>query len=248
MIYSNEYDYKQVLSVISVNDKIPEQFKLKITVIETNLDESKERGLEISSFVQDKTSDFQYFVNLLTLPTGSTSNLFVGATSAITSSIRFLDSIGVSNIESSPFVTVQSGKDIYFSAVENIPYLNSRSSVEGASSSTVQEITYKDVGLKITLSPIIVNETVFIDLDFIIENITDKTSLTPSTSKRVLKSSFQLIKGQKLLLSGINQKEKSKSTYGIPVFMKLPYLGDLFKFDIDRSINKSLSIMIEIIK
>lgn len=239
--------YQELKNIVSSQDVVPKQFQLKITVIETNLDDVKDRGIEINSYVQDSTLDVGYFINLITMSSASSVNTFNNSKLNVLSSLRFLDDLGVSSIEASPFVTVQSGKQIYFSAVENVPYLTSSSSVSGASQSETQQVSYKDVGLKITLTPKQINETIFIDLKFTIESFLDKSSLTPQTAKRELNNSFQLKRGQLLVLSGFKKQEKSKSTLGIPVLMAIPYLGQMFRYDRDISTNKSLSITIEVI-
>lgn len=246
ILISTESLFNQLQEVVNLNDSVVEQFQLKITVIETNLDNSKERGTQINAFTSKSDADTQHFVNLLTMPLNAATNVFDGASHGFTASLHFLDSIGVTKIETSPVVTVQSGKDIYFSSVENIPYKTSSSSVQGASQSTQEEIQYKDVGLKISLKPILVKEIVFIDLDFVIETVLSSSD-TPTTAKRQLKNSFQLKRNQLLVLSGLENIEKSTSTIGVPILMNIPYLGNMFKFNVDSETKKSLSIVIEII-
>ncbi|MBL1245054.1 MAG: hypothetical protein COA39_011850 [Sulfurimonas sp.] len=246
MFISNYSDYISLKNVISINDILPNQLQIKITVVESNLDNAKDRGFEISSYSTKQDGSFQYFINLLTNTATSPTSLFTSASTGLYASLKYLDDIGVSNIKSSPFMLIQSGKSISFASVENVPYLTTSASVTGASSSKTEQVSYKDVGLKINLLPKIVNNIIFIDLTFSMESFIDKTSLTPSFSKQFLKNSFQLKKGQVLVLSGFNQEENSKSTIGIPFLMKLPYLGQVFRYDRDIKKNKSLSIMIEV--
>jgi len=247
VLFSTKKIYDEIKNVISKNDNKREQFQLKITVIETNLDDTKEKGVQIKSYLQkNDSSNINYFVNLITMPQTATNNIFKSSL-GFSASLKFLNTLGVSSLKSSPTMTVQSGKKIYFSSVQNIPYLSSKSSVNGASQSSSQQVTYKDVGLKIDMVPTLINNVVFIDLNFTIESILDKTSLTPTIAKREIKNSFQLKKGQLLVLSGLVQEEKTKSTIGIPILMKMPYIGQMFRYDIDNKTKKSLSVLIEII-
>ncbi|MDO8609259.1 MAG: type II and III secretion system protein, partial [bacterium] len=163
---------------------------------------------------------------MITSPSSARTNVFP-SNFGFTASLNYLDSIGVSNIKSSPSLTVQSGKEIYFSAGQNIPYMTSSASVNGASQSATQNVQYKDVGLSVRLTPNLINDIVFIDLKFIMESLLDKSSLTPSTAKRELDNSFQLKKRQVIVLSGLVQTETSTSTIGIPLLMKLPYIGQI---------------------
>ena len=247
IMHSTQDLYKQFKEIITDNDGILEQFQLKITIIETNQNEVDERGVQINAYTSQSVGDVQYFINLLTMPSTANTNIFDDSMSGFTASLHFLDSIGVSKIKSSPYVTVQSGKNVFFSSVENVPYQIATSAVNGASQSAQVNTEYKDVGLKIDLTPTILNDIVFIDLDFTIEAIIGERTSTPTTSKRELKNSFQLRKNQILVLSGLENTLTSTSTIGIPVLMKIPYVGQMFRFDVDSQTKKSLSIMIEII-
>jgi len=247
MFIANYKDYIALKNVITQNDLIPKQYNIKITVVESNLNDTKDRGMEISSYTSKQDGSFQYFINLLTNSSFPATSLFNGSTTGLYASLRYLNDLGVSSIKSSPSMLIQSGKPITFNAVENVPYLTSSSSVNGASQSETQQVDYKDVGLKINLVPQVVNDIIYIDLTFSIENFIDKSSLTPSSSKRYLKNSFQLKKGQILVLSGFVQEEKSGSSIGIPFLMKVPYIGQVFRYDRDISIKKSLSILIEVL-
>jgi len=181
------------------------------------------------------------------MPYSSTTNVFSGSELGVTSAIRFLNENRISNVLSFPSFSVQSNKEIYFTAVENIPYKVASSAVNGASQSNTETIEYRDIGLKIKLLPKVVRDIVYIDLDLIVENIIDKTSATPSTTKRSLNNSFQLTKGKILVLSGINQVESSKTEYGVPLIKDIPFVGELFKFKTINKIDKSLTIAIEIL-
>jgi len=238
---------KDIKKLIQYNDNAPEQFSLKITIIETNLSDIKERGVNFDSYIQSLSGSAQFFVKMLSLPYSATTNVFDSSKVGFTSIIRYMNENSLSEIISSPYFTVQSNKIISFSAVENIPYKVASSQVSGASSSTVENTEYRDVGLKIKLLPKIINEVIYIDLDLVIENIIDRSSLTPSTSKRSLNNNFQLKKGEILVLSGINQIEKQNNHYGIPVLENIPFLGKIFTFDTVSEIEKNLTIAIEVL-
>ena len=153
----------------------------------------------------------------------------------------------MSKVLSSPYFTVQSNKEIYFAAVENIPYKVSSAAVNGATQTNTESIEYRDIGLKIKLLPKVIKDLVYIDFDLVVENIVDKTSETPSTTKRSLNNSFQLKKGSVIVLSGINQTEKSETVYGVPLIKDIPIFGEVFQFKTKNEVEKSLTITIEII-
>jgi general secretion pathway protein D len=239
--------HDRIKDLVFSNDDRPEQFKLKISILETNLNEVKSRGTQLQAYTQGLEGSTQFFLSLLTVPYSSTVNTFESSTTGITGALRYLNENSITKILSSPHFTVQSNKQIYFSSVQNIPYKTSESSVNGATQTTAETIDYKDVGLKIKLLPRVVLNTIYIDLDLVIDNITDKQSLTPTTSKRELKNSFQLIKGQVLVLSGLTQEEEQAIHYGIPFIEDIPVLGWFFKYESKEIIERNLTVTIEVI-
>ncbi len=242
--------YTQLKPLIQQNDYVQKQFQLKLTIVETNRDDVKDRGVQINSYIQSNKADssIKYFIDLLTLPSTASKNIFSNSSGGITASLHFLNSLGVSTIKSSPVLTVQSGKKVYFSSGQNIPYEVSSSSTNGASQTNQTSVEYKDVGLKIGLLPKVVDDICFIDLDFVIETVLSNQNNTPSVAKRELKNSFQLKYGEILVLSGLQDESNDKSTYGIPILMEAPLIGQMFRFNTNSKVKKTLSIIIQIVK
>ena len=245
--FCNDLVHKQVLSLVKSNDIIPEQFSLKITIVETNINKINNRGADLQLYASSLSGASQSFLNLLTTPFSSNVNTFEGANLGFTGVLKFLNQNSLSDIRSSPIFTVQSNKKISFAAVQNIPYKKGSTSVNGATETQTEQIDYLDIGLKINLMPKMVLSTLYIDLDLTLENILDKSTLTPSTSKRSLVNSFQLKRGEVLVLSGINQDEEQNLHYGIPFLESLPFIGSIFSFDSKELINRNLTISIEVI-
>lgn len=244
---ADQATHNKLKSIIQDNDNVAAQFQLKITILETNENEIKERGTNIQSYAQSLTGDTQYFLQLLTNPFSSSINTFPSSNLGFYGVLRYLNENGFTKILSSPHFTVQSNKSIYFSSVQNIPYKIGNTSLTGANESTTEQIQYQDVGLKINLLPKVIGEKIFVDLKLIVENILDKNSLTPSTSKRELNNSFQLTKGETLVLSGISQEEDQTIHHGIPFLEDIWLLGHLFKFDSIEHLVTNLTVSIEVL-
>ncbi|WP_373033710.1 type II secretion system protein GspD [Sulfurovum sp.] len=246
-MYTDFNTFENVSSLIEKSIYKPKQFMVKMTITETNLNDIKDRGTNLSGYIQNLTGDLQYFINLFTMPLSATTNVFEGSTNGYYAVLKYLNESGNSELQSSPFMTVQSGKEIYFSSVQNIPYKTTSTQINGASSSTSETTAYKDVGLKIKLKPQVVDDVIYCTLNFTIENILDQ-SATPTTSKRQLDSSFQLKAGQLLVLSGINSDSIHQTRYGIPLIEKIPILGDILSFKHQEKITRTLAVTIEIIE
>ena len=60
-----------------------------------------------------------------------------------------------------------------------------------------------------------------------VENNANATSLTPTVSQRLVKSSIAVASGQTVLLAGLISETKNDSSSGIPGLAQIPVLGTL---------------------
>ncbi|MBU0632598.1 hypothetical protein KKA17_08130 [bacterium] len=192
-----------VKQLIKKNDLPIKQFILKINIIETNLNEVKSHGVDLSAYAQSLQGSAQSFLGLLTSFSSSSINVFSSSDVGVSATLKFLNDNAFTNILSSPFFTVENNKKISFSSVDNVPYKTSNVTTDSSVTSSNVSYTYKDVGLKINLLPHVVGDVVYVDMGLINESLTDKTSDTPTTSKRELNNSFHLVKGEVLVLGGL---------------------------------------------
>jgi hypothetical protein len=72
-------------------------------------------------------------------------------------------------------------------------------------------------------------------------------TLTPITSKKELKSSYTLKRGDILILSGINKTTNVKQRNGIPILKDIFLLQYLFSIEQDQEINSVVTLTIEAI-
>ncbi|WP_145914693.1 type II secretion system protein GspD [Campylobacter iguaniorum] len=242
-------EYSEISSYIPFfDDKQSEQVKFKITILETNLDDLKKRGTEVNSLLKGVDSvDFRYFFNLITVPYTQNTNV-TNQSSKFYGVLNFLDKNEIINIKSSPFLVAKNNTLVSFSNVKNIPYLTTSKSITNAQSETQSNYAYKDVGLQLFLKPVIIGDFVYFDLHLIFENLlSDSNSLTPTTSKKELKSNYRLKKGEVLVLSGINQETESFKDSGIPVLKDIWLLKYLFSTKDKNIINSILTITVEVL-
>ncbi len=244
---ATDKEYSEILSAVSMLDeKDFEQVNFKITILETNLDDLRSRGTEINSLLQGVDSvDFRYFFNLLTVPYTANTNVS-NQSSKFYGVLKFLDSNSITKIKSSPFLVAKNSTSVYFSNVRNIPFRTSIRQVQDSQSSTQENFEYKDVGLKLTLKPRIIDEFVYTDIHFVYENLINTDNLTPTTTKKELKSNYKLKKGDILVLSGINEQIENTNRTGIPILKDIWLLKYLFSTQKVEVSNSIISISIEV--
>lgn len=247
---ANQNEYSQILDAIkNFDEKSLNQITFKITILETNLDELKDRGTHLNSLFKGITNvDFNLFVNLITIPYSQETNIIKDKKDGFYGVVSFLDRNAITSIKSSPFLVAKNNTDVYFSSVKNIPYMTSNSTYSNTGTSNQVQYEYRDVGLKLWIKPILVNENVDFDLHLIYDNLlSNNNTLTPITSKKELKSNYSLKKGDLLILSGINQETDLTHESGIPLLKDIWLIGNLFKFTSTEKQNSVLTIAIEVL-
>lgn len=247
--YKDDSVYNLVLSNLKNIDISPKQLGIKITILETNLNDIKERGSEISSYMKSLPNEtYNLFLNLITMPYNAVNNVTSSSKGGFYGVLKFLDTKGLTRIKSSPFLLLRNSKELYFSSVENIPYLKENKEFTDNRQSTTSSYEYKDVGLKVKILPLILDDdSVDLNLDLIIENVLNSNNDKPRTSKKELRSSYIIKRGELLVLSGINQTTAFDDNYEVPLLSKIWLLGNIFKYSKKEIKNSTLTISIEII-
>lgn len=245
---ANDDEFKEIYPLIKKTDLKRKQVTFKITILETNLDNIKNIGSDLNSLGSVVSrGDFNLFINLLTMPFKAETNVIKSKQSNFYSVLNFLVENSYVSIKQSPFLTAKSGKEVFFSSVENIPYLISEQTVTNNQSTYTNSYEYKDIGLKIKIKPFIVKNSIDFDLDLVIENIVDNSNNLPITSKKELKSNYTINKNEILILSGINKDIVYQKTNGIPFLKDIPILKYLFSIKQDETIHSVFSMIIEVI-
>jgi general secretion pathway protein D len=243
LVHSSLNEYKKIMYLIKNIDIVPFQKKLKITIINTNLNHIKEKGF--NNDFNFKTNGNFYF-NLLAYPFTVTNQLSNNAKASFYSYIKFLNQEGYTNLLSSPTLTILDDKETLFQILDNIPY-KIKSTQNLDTDNVATEYEYRDVGLKIKVKPkILPSNQVYLDLDLSFENILSQTE-TPSISKKHIKQNLTLKDGELCVLTGINQEKENFNQDAIPMLKDVPFLSWLFKHETKKSTTFNLTILLEVV-
>ena len=226
---ANDDDYSDIIDFAQRSDKRLEQVNFKLTILETNLNNAENIGTNLNSLADVVTrADFNYFVNLITMPYTAETNVVRDKKKGFYGVLNLLVKNDVTSVKQSPYLVAKNGTPVYFSSVRNIPYLKNTSTYSNASTTTQNTYDYRDVGLKVSITPTILKDHIDFDLDLVVEDILDETTLTPQTSKKELKSNYSINKGEILVLSGINKETAYEYRNGIPLLKDIPIIQYLF--------------------
>lgn len=236
-------DYFFLKNEILKNDEVLKTATLKITISETNLSDLISKGVKYKSLT--KIIDGVNLKTYLNLFSASNESSLINSNKSFYSFIDFLSEKNITKIKASPFLTIKNNVNTTFSIVENIPYLTKSETIESSNKTESNTFTYKDVGLKIDIKPLILNNKIDFDLNISIEDIIDNNSLTPKTTKKTLNGSYTLYKNQILVLSGINKNTEYDTRVGIPLLKEIPVLKYLFSAKSKTNLKTTLLITIE---
>lgn len=245
IVLSNQDTFNQINTIISKVDKKPKQLKLKITILDTNINKLKEYGAELTQTFS-LTNNAGFFFNLLAYPFSVNSTVDNYQKTNFNSYIKLLNQNSITKLSSSPTLTILDGKTVSFDVVKTIPFLDGSVTVDENTTKTTNSYSYKDVGLKIELNPTIYDDYVYFDISLINESILDNSS-TPTISKSSLKQSFMMNKNKLFVLTGINQTQNYNSLDKTPFLSDLPFFGWFFKIDSNDYSNSNLTVVLELI-
>lgn len=245
---ASEKQFSEIISYLpNFDTKDKEQVSFKITILETEINVLKERGTEINSLLElSGHKDFKLFFNMLTVPYAQSSNV-IKKSNEFYGVLQFLDKNDITKIKASPFLVAKNNTQVNFSSVKNLPFLSNTSTYTQSAVQTQNTYEYRDVGLKLTLKPVVVGDMIDVDLNLIYETLLSTGySLTPKTSKKELKSNYRLRKGEIIVLSGINQSTNIEVKKGIPILKDIPILQYIFSTKNKELSESILSISIEV--
>lgn len=246
LIYSKEKEFNSINAMIKAIDTLPKQLKLKVTILDTNLDKLKELGSDTSSI--NLQNDGNFFFNLVSYPFSVNNNVDSSKKDNFYTFLKYLNSTGTSEFMSNPVLTLNDEKQTIFNVVTNVPYNMGTTTINDTNLRTSNTTEFRDVGLQITVTPHIYEDNnVYLDLELSVSNILSNTDNLPVTSKKYVKQSFQLPVGKLFVLTGINKKELVTSYNEIPVLADIPFMGWLFKYDSKQETKNNLTVVFELI-
>jgi type IV pilus assembly protein PilQ len=194
----------------------------------------------ISTSVDDRLT-----VNLpVTLPGGGGATGFgltLGALpggTVLDLELQALESEGLGKIVASPRLVTSNQQQAYIESGEEIPYLESTSS--GAAS-----VSFKKAVLRLDVTPQITpDDHIILDLTVNQDSRGEVTNGVPAINTREMHTKVLVDNGETVVLGGIYIQEKSGAVRRVPFFGRLPYVGWMFKSEVNTDKRNELLIFV----
>ena len=250
LLKSKENEFKSIYQMIKSIDILPTQLKLKITILDTNIDKLIENGADYTNL--NFTNNSNFFFNLVSYPFTVKNELSSDDSKGFYTFLKFLNENSISELKSSPVLSLSDEQQSILDVSDNVPTLTGSVTVDDNDTKTTQAYEYKDVGTRIVVTPhIYKNEdneiNVYLDLELNVSNVVSNSNNLLTTSKKYIKQSFHLPLNRLFVLTGINKKEFTEYEQKVPLLHSIPWIGNLFKFNSQDENNSNLTIVFEVI-
>jgi general secretion pathway protein D len=166
------------------------------------------------------------------------------------SMIQVLDSMGKTEILSSPRIVVINNEEASILVGTNQPYATTGTTISDTVSQTTQQVTYVDLGVKLFVTPTI-NSNGYITMKIkpevssqtgavaitSEEGTTTRTTEIPIISTSEAETTVMVRDGNTIVLAGLIEKRNEETTDKVPFFGDLPLIGRAFRRESKGSSN-----------
>ncbi len=265
IIVASPADYQSLMQVIKQLDRKRKQVYVEAMIVEASIDNLRELGAKwritaeknnepvfIGGFGTMDNAALQNVIyglsgmtmgglgNFLDVPittigsdgTATTTKLSVPGFSALFSLNEFKGSV---NVLSSPQILTSDNKEAEIVVGENVPFISKRELGVTTTSTVLNSIERKDVGITLRLTPQI-TEGDYVKMDIYQEISSLKNdsetiliNIGPTTTKRSTKTSVVVKDSQTVVIGGLMEEREDVSINKIPILGDIPVLGWLFK-------------------
>ncbi len=238
---------ESILEQIRVLDKPPGQVAIEVLILDVQLDNDTEIGVNWDLLTSDRSNVIyrQNFTSSRLRSTVEDSTTIGDATafntlglggdfSVISGTVRhvlhMIQEKRDVEILASPRALVVSGRSATIQAVEEIPYQEVSDTAAGGAGA-LTSTRFKNVGITLQVTAIIADSNnIFLTVDTE-QNVRTSQSAdgVPVVDTRRASTALSLRDGQTVIIGGLRREEKTREVRQVPLLGDLPIVGNLFK-------------------
>lgn len=160
--------------------------------------------------------------------------------------LRTAENRGEVEVLSRPVIIAANNTEAYFLVGDQRPFISQSRTLSNDNADQVQTIEYKDVGTRLTVLPTI-NHDGYVSLEILQEvnqATGDEQFGAPIISSREAHTQVLVKDGQTIVLGGLRDRQRDRSSHGIPLLHRLPLIGGLFGASSDRATESELYLFL----
>ncbi len=234
-------EYMPVLQqVLKQLDQIPKQVVIETEIIEANLDNTDQFGVEWKFAQQkvfgdsSKSGLFNQNFGLQSAVPALTGLSYTLSGGDLSSFINFLTTQTKFEVLATPRIFTSNNSQAQINISQRIPYITS--TLTNTNGTQTFNYAFQNVGTVLTVTPrITANNYVTMDIVQTADDLQGYTSFNaPIVNQRQANTTVSVKDGRTVLIGGIIQDQVTATTNKLPILGDIPILGNLFK-----STNKS---------
>jgi len=209
----------------------------------------------IANGIVDPAGLINFSQIIQTVANGATgTNVYVAAGNYLAAIVHLLEQTSRFRILSRPTVFTSNNKKAIIASGQEIPIpVNTLTNVVSANvvanqAAVSSNIEYKKVALQLEVVPLINSEKeVSLDilqkLDSLGQDVLIGGNRIPEINTRYVRTNVSAPNGSTIVLGGLIEEQKNRSSTGIPVLSRIPYLGALFRSTTSDKTRQELIIL-----
>src|SRR6266508_2544611 len=209
----------------------------------------------IANGIVDPAGLINFSQIIQTVANGATgTNVYVAAGNYLAAIVHLLEQTSRFRILSRPTVFTSNNKKAIIASGQEIPIpVNTLTNVVSANvvanqAAVSSNIEYKKVALQLEVVPLINSEKeVSLDilqkLDSLGQDVLIGGNRIPEINTRYVRTNVSAPNGSTIVLGGLIEEQKNRSSTGIPVLSRIPYLGALYRSNTSDKTRQELIIL-----
>ncbi|NPA52232.1 MAG: type II secretion system secretin GspD [Aquificae bacterium] len=267
IIYANKDEYEQIKKIIDELDQRKKQILVSALITEVSEQALKEIGVRWQILGTQGGAAFRggiakqdFFSTLKSagfiagVLSSAGTNINIGGTDFFFPDLVFILSLlqkgSGFNVISSPKILTMDNLEAQINVAQVVPFAEStKFDING---NPIITFDYKEVGLKLKVTPHISGNNVILELHQEINEVVSLEKLQlgqityqiPTTTKREIDTTITVENGKTVILGGLISKKTIQSMEGIPLISKIPIVGRLFRYNSDEFNKTNLFVFI----
>ncbi|MBW8015212.1 MAG: type II secretion system protein GspD [Planctomycetes bacterium] len=237
-----------IIAQVAKADKTPQQILVEVVIIDVQLSNDTELGVNWDNLIQGSVSYVQQ-LNKLGNAAGSGGSLTL-IKGSVENTIKALQRERKTEILASPRVLVLSGQEAMLETIEEIPYTDiTQTSAGGGGDSAIASTKFKNAGITLTVKPTVTDDgRIMIEIQPSQSINTGVAgvgnSTVPIVDRRTVKTTLLMEDGDIAVIGGLRSKNVKIVQDKIPLLGDLPFIGGFFSNDKEVVENSELLILI----
>jgi type II secretory pathway component GspD/PulD (secretin) len=260
-VTDSEWKMALIDDIVKAFDSKPQQVLIESKIIQITLDDKFKMGVDWDAFVNKLNKEisvksmFELVPQNLLNPGLQVTLGTLGQAQDYAMMIQMLQTMGDTNLLSSPRITALNNQEAKILVGTSQPYATSSVTQNTGTSTTATSLTFIDVGVKLYVTPTI-NQDGFItmkirpEVSSVTGNYSYYTSGTtaattvPIVSTTQAETSVTVKDGMTIIIGGLVKDERKSNIDEIPYLGRLPVLGMAFRKTDDNVIKQEIVVFL----